>query len=228
MTAATSYIRQTTGAKVSHSAAVRLMANESEDRQAQYGRSRPAPQQKHTRFEVTLSDFGILGLDHQEHEPTASAIDANLTPLLRTAAHLWPKIWRASFAVAIVIGAVALSGCGGGTKEDRHQELTPALVGQSLPGIPTRPYAYDNDTASAVIVNAPGTACPNVIATGAACVLLSTPGDTDAERMRRYAAARQPGAFMCDLSQLSPDVWEHEITRCMNFATVARTATSAR
>lgn len=162
MTAATSYIRQTTGAAVDHKAAIRLMANESETRQATFGRTRTTiepiatgcsgpcgqgrlrctcrQQPQHTRFEVTLSDFGVLGLTHQEDEPTPREIDDALTPMLRTAARLWQRAWRIGLATAIVLGSIALAGCGGSDDHDDHFE--PAVVQISpAPLLPPEPPA---------------------------------------------------------------------------------------
>lgn len=233
MSAASSYIQNKTGASVDHAAAVRLMAHDSQARQAAFGRVRnaePAPRASqchqataaHSRFEVTLSDFGVLDLAHTEDDPTPRAIDEALTPMLRTAARLWPRAWRIGIAAVLVIGSIALAGCGGGHPEDDEAEFTPALVGASIPGIPTRDYAYDNDTTQFVVVNAPAKACNNVLSTGAACVLITTPADTPDERLRRHAAANQPGVHVCDLNRTPPDLWAADLAQCAQEAIAAR------
>ena len=131
LTAAQQVTLRETGILVSHRQAVQYLRDETRLKAiaaeaAQLHRILPSSitgtDDKPTRMEQRLSDFGVLGLNHDEPETAAMAGDIDQVMRMSPATRIATKVWRVGLRVllaAALIGAiVALTGCGGGDDDE--------------------------------------------------------------------------------------------------------------
>ena len=131
LTAAQQVTLRETGILVSHRQAVQYLRDETRLKAiaaeaAQLHRILPSSitgtDDKPTRMEQRLSDFGVLGLNHDEPETAAMAGDIDqvmcMSPATRIATRAWRTGLRVLLAIAAISLVVALTGCGGGDDDE--------------------------------------------------------------------------------------------------------------
>lgn len=131
LTAAQQITLRETGLLVSHRQAIQYLRDETlikvrAAEAAQLHRILPSSitgtDDKPTRMEQLLSDFGVLGLDHHEPETAAVAGDIarvmRMSPATRIATRAWRIGMRVLPAIAAISLVAALTGCGGGYDDE--------------------------------------------------------------------------------------------------------------